>query len=269
MKNEWANFHNYDLSKPTELVLYLIHQKAYQYAASYCEDKRILEVGCGAGYGTRMISKQATEVIGVDKDEKAINFARENYDKPNIKYVKADPLDGLPFEDNNFDLVLSFQVIEHISPSKVRIFFQEIKRVLESKSGMLLLTTPNRKIRLLPFQKPWNEYHKKEYTAKGLRKLLRQYFPKVELFSLGGNEKLEKIARDRVRSRKNPIKVYFKGPITRILRQIFPDNIYSFLKKYYNNTVKSNEKDEKTFQPQETSSDFSLDNLWYKKLVTT
>jgi hypothetical protein len=103
-----------------------------------------------------------------------------------------------------------FQVIEHIALDKLEIFLNEIKRVTCS-DGQVIFTTPNRKIRLLPFQKPWNKFHTKEYSAEDLRSLLGRYFLEVKVDALFGTKQLNKIERNRVRQK--PVKVYLKKPL--------------------------------------------------------
>jgi len=124
-------------------------------------------------------------------------------------------------------VIISFQVIEHIDPSQTIAFLKEIKRVLKP-CGKLLLTTPNKKIRLLPFQKPWNKYHKKEYSAKELRKILRQVFPNVLIMGLRGKEEIEKIELSRVR--QSPWEVYIKRPLFQLLKWTLPKQAIGFLK---------------------------------------
>ena len=107
-----------------------------------------------------------------------------------------------------------YQVIEHIALDKLDIFLREIKRVTRA-DGQVIVSTPNRNIRLLPFQKPWNRFHVKEYSARDLQQLLSRYFEEVKVEGLFGVESLNQIERRRVRQR--PVKVYIKGPLRKYL----------------------------------------------------
>ena len=99
MKTEWLNPEEIDGRNEEQRLLLLRHQKAYDLAQKYCEDKRVLEIGCSAGYGTKRVSHVAVEVIGVDLDPKALEHAKKGNTASNIKYLCGNPIMGLPFED--------------------------------------------------------------------------------------------------------------------------------------------------------------------------
>jgi SAM-dependent methyltransferase len=88
----------------------------------------------------------------------------------------------LPFEDNTFDFVVSFQVIEHIKDDNY--FVKEIHRVLKP-SGKFIVTTPN--ILTTLTRNPW---HIREYKKEELQKLLLQNFYSVEMLGVYGNDKV-------------------------------------------------------------------------------
>lgn len=85
---------------------------------------------------------------------------------------------GIPLKNGSIDVALSFQVIEHIGPKKVRDYLSETKRVLKD-GGVFVVSTPNKKLRLLPFQKPWNPEHRKEHSYKEFKKVLMNVFENV------------------------------------------------------------------------------------------
>jgi SAM-dependent methyltransferase len=116
----------------------------------------------------------------VDVSQAAIDTARKLRQRDNIEFR---PIDGaaLPFSDEMFDLVSSFQVIEHVV--EVRPYLEEIKRVLKP-GGKVLFTTPNRVIRLDPGMRPWNSFHVREYTAAELSAILREVFPQTTVKGL-------------------------------------------------------------------------------------
>lgn len=175
-----------------EHCLALIHQKAYATAAKLARGLDVLDVGCNHGYGTRVISESAASIIGVDVSPNSIAEAKRRH-----THLRFEQVDGstLPFEDSSFDLVTSFQVIEHVA--NVPAFLFEIRRVLRP-GGRAVLTTPNRLLRLTPGMRPWNPFHVREYSPEALRRTLEAVFPSVEVRGLEGPPDFERIERSRV-----------------------------------------------------------------------
>ena len=194
-------------------VLSLIHRWPYEQLKVQARDKTVLELGCNKGFGTIIYADNARSVKAVDTSAEAIEKARKLNARENIEYICLDSW-TLPFADDSFDQTVLFQVIEHIALDKLDIFLREIKRVTRG-NGQVIFSTPNRNIRLLPLQKPWNKFHTKEYSARDLRQLLDRYFPEVRVEGLFGVEALNEIERRRVRQK--PVKVYLKQPIKKYL----------------------------------------------------
>lgn len=125
----------------SSFLLHAQHIKSYDFVSPFCSGKKILDIGCFIGYGEKRISPFAKEIIAIDSDGKAIAFCRNNRAIPNARFERIDAK-TLPFPDATFDIVIAFQLIEHISPDKVKGFLFEAKRVLK-ESGSLFITTPN------------------------------------------------------------------------------------------------------------------------------
>ncbi len=142
----------------------LIHRKAYSRAAELARGREVLDLGCNNGAGTALIAQAARRVRGVDVSPRAIASARRKYRSSGIEFHRVDGA-APQFPDRSFDMVTSFQVIEHVLD--VAAYLAEVRRVLRP-AGIALLTTPNRVIRLDPGMKPWNRFHVTEYTASGL-----------------------------------------------------------------------------------------------------
>ncbi len=136
----------------------------------------VLEIGTGTGYGIDIIAPHCTRFVTLDK------FASEATTQlpSNVEFIKA-AVPPLPFADESFDYVVSFQVIEHINDD--REFVREIHRVLR-KGGRFIVTTPNRPMSLT--RNPW---HVREYTSKELFVLLRN-FDNVECKGVVGNDRV-------------------------------------------------------------------------------
>lgn len=156
-------------SSPSMYAIYLMHIASYDFASQYTRGKRVLDLGCGSGYGAARIAETALSVTAVDVSEAAIAYASERYARKNVQFhkVKAGPL---PFERGAFDVVLSFQVIEHVMDDLA--YVQEAGRVL-ADNGVMIMVTPNRAPRLFPGQRPWNRWHVREYSDLALEELLK------------------------------------------------------------------------------------------------
>src|SRR5579863_6186649 len=103
------------------------HMARYTFAARLARGKRVLDAGCGAGYGSVELAHLAQSVAGVDRAPEAINYARGHYSLPNLFFTQAS-CTAMPFPGGAFDLVVAFEVIEHLEDW--REFLLESRRVL-------------------------------------------------------------------------------------------------------------------------------------------
>ncbi|MFT6921643.1 MAG: ubiquinone/menaquinone biosynthesis C-methylase UbiE [Crocinitomicaceae bacterium] len=143
---------------------------------------KVLEIGTGSGYGIEIISPVAEEFVTVDKFETSALEKIKGHD--NVKFIQMNipPLIGL--EDNSFDFVISFQVIEHIK--KDHDFVKEIHRVLKP-GGKFIVTTPNKTMSIS--RNPW---HIREYKIDELTNMLGKYYSSVDSKGVFGNETVMK-----------------------------------------------------------------------------
>jgi SAM-dependent methyltransferase len=148
------------------------HLVRYWWASRLAAGRRVLDAGCGTAYGTRMLAgAQATHVVGVDRAASVLEAARPACPE-NVELVEGD-LRDLPFPDRSFDLVVCFEVVEHLAEPDVAL--RELERVVAA-DGVVLVSSPNRDV-----YEPGNPHHLHEYTPAELRSALERYFVHVEL----------------------------------------------------------------------------------------
>ncbi len=159
-----------------------LHQrlfKAYVAAGDYVSG-RVLEVGCGEGRGVELLMQQSDSFTAIDKIEEALAVLRKRFPAGTFTSMNIPPFGELA--DNAYDVVVSFQVIEHIKNDT--LYLKEIHRVLKP-GGTALITTPNRKMSLS--RNPW---HIREYLAHELKALAATIFASVEMKGITGNDKV-------------------------------------------------------------------------------
>lgn len=154
---------------------------AYVEAAKLISGK-VLEIGTGSGYGIEIISPVADEFVTVDKFETSALEKIKGHDNVEFIQMNIPPLIGL--EDNSFDFVISFQVIEHIKND--HDFVKEIQRVLKP-GGKFIVTTPNKTMSIS--RNPW---HIREYKIDELTNMLEKYYSFVDSKGVFGNETVMK-----------------------------------------------------------------------------
>ncbi len=186
----------------SEKCLHLMHLKAYDEANKYTAGRDVLDVGCNTGYGTVRLAGAARSVTGVDVSPGAIEAAQARAGGEGVEFRIIDGL-GLPFPDHSFDLVTSFQVVEHVADPGP--YLREIQRVLRP-GGLALFTTPNAAICLDEGMPPWNRFHAREYRAADLRDALGEVFSTVDVFGMFGVPTLYGLEIERVGANRRGVR---------------------------------------------------------------
>lgn len=169
--------YSYQLRNTPRHILFTLSR--YKFAAKMIgSEKEVLELGCNEGLGSYYLSEFSRHVTGIDFDERAVKWAQANYTVPRLSFAMDDFL-GKKY--GNFDAVVSYDVIEHISKENEELFMDSVVLNL-SKTGLCLIGTPN--IESHKFANPEIAgAHINLYSWDALQLLAEKYFHNVFLFS--------------------------------------------------------------------------------------
>jgi SAM-dependent methyltransferase len=151
------------------------HRGRYLWSAQLARGLDVLDAGCGTGYGTHLLAaSRARRAVGIDISEEAIEQARAGTSAAETCEFVLGDLHALPFEQGEFDLVVCFEAIEHVTDQAHVI--GELRRVLRPE-GVLVLSSPNRDV-----YPPGNPYHTHEFIPHELEQALLGHFVGVQLY---------------------------------------------------------------------------------------
>jgi 2-polyprenyl-3-methyl-5-hydroxy-6-metoxy-1,4-benzoquinol methylase len=152
------------------------HQFAYQFAKDHVKDKKVIDVGCGTGYGCKTLAENARYVVGVDHDLEALKYCERNFGARNIFFAQTEALSlGLA---KTFEAAVSFQVIEHVND--VAGFIGQLKSAVES-GGTIFISTPNVPKRK---QSRGNPFHQWEFDHVQFRRLISDQFSSFDILGV-------------------------------------------------------------------------------------
>jgi GT2 family glycosyltransferase/SAM-dependent methyltransferase len=155
------------------------HMHRYLWAATVVAGRRVLELGSGEGFGASILAAgEATEVVGIDIDERTVEHAQLNWGGPRTSFRVGDALDLSEFEDGSFGSVVAFEVIEHVNEQE-RVL-AEVARVL-ADDGVLIVSTPDRRL-YSDATGQVNPFHQHELTYEEFSALLEGSFPHVAVW---------------------------------------------------------------------------------------
>lgn len=154
------------------------HVARYAFARRYAQGKRVLDAGCGTGYGSAELVQSAAEVTGIDVAADAIEYASSNYPLAGLHFVESS-CTSVPFPAESFDLVVAFEVIEHLTD--YRAFIDETARLL-TREGFLIVSSPNKRYYAETRASTGpNPFHEHEFEAEEFVRELERVFPNVRL----------------------------------------------------------------------------------------
>ena len=155
------------------------HLARYLFAARLAGRKRVLDTGCGTGYGAAELARLAASVTAFDVSPQAIALARTAYPLPNLHFLAASAT-AIPFLDASFQLITCFEVIEHVADWQSLL--KEAQRLL-ARGGQFIVSTPNKlyyaesREQIGP-----NPFHVHEFEYEEFREALTAVFPSVTLY---------------------------------------------------------------------------------------
>jgi ubiquinone/menaquinone biosynthesis C-methylase UbiE len=160
--------------------LWAEHVARYAFAARFAAGRKVLDAGCGTGYGAAELTGAAS-VTGIDiaRDAVAHGQTTKTGRLPHCSFVQAF-VEAMPFRAASFDLVVAFEVIEHIADW--RGLLREVRRVL-APHGLFIVSTPNRAYyNESRGREGPNPYHVHEFEFEEFREALQEFFPQAEVF---------------------------------------------------------------------------------------
>jgi len=152
------------------------HIQRYEWVLSFLQGLHCLDAGCGSGYGTHFLANNGVcEIVGIDISKRVIKFGRNRYQSPNLEFLQMN-VQNIKFEDDSFDAVITFDVLEHLGKEGQEMFLSEIARVLK-KDGTAYISCPNASL-----SKGTNPFHLRELTVIEFKELLGGFFDDIKTF---------------------------------------------------------------------------------------
>jgi ubiquinone/menaquinone biosynthesis C-methylase UbiE len=152
------------------------HLHRYALALSLCEDKDVLDLASGEGYGSNLIAGVARSVVGMDISSEAVSLATAKYQCPSLRFIEGSAGD-IPLESASVDVTVSFETIEHLEDHAEMM--AELKRVLRP-AGLLIISTPD-KLNYSELRNYRNPFHVRELYTSEFRELVSRYFRNIQL----------------------------------------------------------------------------------------
>lgn len=153
-----------------------MHLRRYEFVEPFVAGRRVLDIACGTGYGSRFLldQGQAASVLGLDVDPSAIDYATRRFAAgvapDRLRFALGDAA-RLNIPTGSIDVIASFETIEHVPDAAAAL--AEFRRVL-TPGGRLCISTPN--------DTGPTAHHAHSFTPDAFESLLRERFTTVEMF---------------------------------------------------------------------------------------
>ncbi|WZB62599.1 class I SAM-dependent methyltransferase [Achromobacter xylosoxidans] len=161
-----------------------IHIARYSFAQPYCANRRVLDIACGEGYGSRLLANWgASEVVGVDISSDALAAAQRNFGGDGVSFVQSEGETLLDkFQQASFDLIVSFETIEHLGDPVQ--FLGNLKTLLKP-GGLIIISCPN-DWWYFPTDEHKNPFHLRKYRFEDFRTETEEVLGGAKAWFLGG-----------------------------------------------------------------------------------
>jgi 2-polyprenyl-3-methyl-5-hydroxy-6-metoxy-1,4-benzoquinol methylase len=169
---------------PEENYWFRRHLVVYEWIRTRVGGLRVVDMACGEGYGSDVLSRSAASVVGVDANPEAHEHAKARYARPGLRFER----DMVQTFDEPCDAVVFLQTIEHVEdPGEL---LEHFKTILDP-AGIAYISTPN-VLTLAPkgAERSGNPWHVHEYRAEEFRELCAAHFADVEVHGLFHSRKL-------------------------------------------------------------------------------
>jgi len=173
---------DWETAKRSRDFVLLAHVQRYEWVIQELRrhsvvPRTLLDMGCGTGYGTNRLAQETGVpfVAGIDISPEGIAWGRSHYGvRPNLWFKQMNAL-SLTFPSRFFDVVVSFDVLEHLTEQQQHVFLQNMANVATT-SGTCYVGCPNGSVS----QRNWI-HHKHEPSAEEFAAILGSYFGGVQL----------------------------------------------------------------------------------------
>lgn len=156
------------------------HYERYFFAQKFCKAKRVLDIACGAGYGTKILSEVAQKVVGVDRDKNAIKYALTHYKAQNIVFV-CSSVENFKINAGTYDVIVCFETLEHLDDDQA--FIDSLPA-----NTLVIFSVPHERY-------AWTSpFHKRAYDKETLEKKFGEF--KTKYFFQHPNGKIDNAEDD-------------------------------------------------------------------------
>jgi ubiquinone/menaquinone biosynthesis C-methylase UbiE len=186
--------------------------------------KRIVDLGCGTGRHVNRLIKDGAEVVGIDFSEKMLKEASEKISSGRAKFIQHDIRKPLPFDDNQFDGILSTLVFEHIE--NIESLFREMKRICKP-GGFILISEMHPAMRLKGAQAAYtNPGTGEKIKLRSINHTVSDFVKSAINCGLNNSEIREDEGTEKLAAKKPRAKNYISWPMLLILKLDNGDGAY-------------------------------------------